>query len=111
MNTKSTPAQGEPRRPLTRKVPHCKIGRFARATVIGIVTLVICLLVRPEVASADDSVTRPLKIVEGHLTVVVDPATGDYQFTDWGWATLIGKYTNEGSGVLDLATGEFISGS
>jgi hypothetical protein len=69
------------------------------------------MLWQPASASVDNPVTRPLKIVEGHLTLVVDPATGDYLFTDWGGGALIGKYAKEGSGVLDLATGEFLSGS
>jgi hypothetical protein len=86
-------------------------GRIASSTAFGLVTMLLFLLLRPAVALADNPVTRPIKIVHGHLTLVVDPETGDYQFTDWGWATLIGKYTNEGSGVLDLATGQFLSGS
>ena len=84
--------------------------RLARTTAFGLVALVVCLLAWPAMASLDNPVPRPFKIVEGHLTLVVDP-TGDYQFTDSGFATLIGLYTNSGSGVLDLATGEFLSGS
>jgi hypothetical protein len=79
--------------------------------VTGIVALVVCLSARPTSASVGNPVTRPLTIVEGHLTLIVDPATGDYHFTDWGLATLIGLYTNSGTGVLNLATGEFLSGS
>lgn len=79
--------------------------------MIGSVALAVCLLVRPAVASLDHPVTRPLIIIEGHLTLVVNPVTAAYHFTDWGLASLIGLYTNSGSGVLDLATGEFLSGS
>jgi hypothetical protein len=111
MKNKSALAPAELHGPLTRSAPNSKIGRLARTTVIGIVVLVVCLLAWPAVGSLDNPVTRPFKIIEGHLTLIVDPATGDYQFTDWGWATAIGLYTNSGSGVLDLATGEFISGS
>jgi hypothetical protein len=62
-------------------------------------------------ASVGNAVTRPLKVLEGHLTIVVDPVTGAYHFTDWGFATHTGRFTNTGSGVVNLATGEFLSGS
>ena len=88
-----------------------KSARFARKIVFGLAALAVCLLTAPAVASANHPVTRPLNIIEGHLLLVVDPVTGAFDFTDWGWATEIGKYTNSGSGYLDLATGEFISGS
>jgi len=45
------------------------------------------------------------------LTIVVEPLTGSYHFTDWGWATHTGLFTNSGSGVVNLATGEFVSGT
>jgi hypothetical protein len=89
-------------------------GRLIGATVASIVALSVCLLAQPVMANVQNPVTRPLKIVEGHLTITVDPFTGAYEFTDWGWATLIGRYSNSGSagpGGLDLSTGEFVAGS
>jgi hypothetical protein len=85
--------------------------RLIRTGVVGVLALSACLLARPAMASLDNPVTRPFHILEGHVTIVVNPATGDYQFTDWGWATQIGLYSNSGAGILDLATGEFLSGS
>lgn len=85
--------------------------RLTRTTAIGVTALAVCLMARFAVASLDNPVTRPLKVAEGHLTIVIDPVTGDYQFTDWGWATHTGLFSNSGSGVLNLATGEFISGT
>ena len=86
-------------------------GRLTRTAVIGLVAVAVCLLALPAMASLDNPVTRPLKVLEGHLTIVVDPVTGAYEFTDWGWATHTGRFTNSGSGVLNLLTGEFLSGS
>src|SRR5260370_16610883 len=85
--------------------------RLTRTTVIGIVALAVCFLGRPAMASLDNPVTRPLVVVEGHLTIVVAPATGAYEFNDWGWATHTGLFPSTGSGVVNLATREFISGS
>ncbi len=85
-----------------------------RTSVIGTLALATCLLGQPARASLSDPVTRPVLIIEGHLTITVDPVTGAYTFTDWGWATHTGLYSNSGSsgpGGLDLVTGEFISGS
>lgn len=48
------------------------------------------------------------------MTITVNPLTGAYTFTDWGWATHTGLYSNSGSagpGGIDLVTGEFLSGS
>jgi hypothetical protein len=42
---------------------------------------------------------------------MVEPTTGAFQLTDWGWASHTGLFTNEGTGILNLATGEFLSGS
>jgi hypothetical protein len=86
-------------------------GRLTRTTVIGLVALGICLLVRPVTASTSNPVTRPLIVIEGHMTLVVDPQTGDYQFTDWGLATHTGLYSNSGSGIIDLITGQFLTGT
>jgi hypothetical protein len=111
INSKLATAQDGIYGPLTEKEYGMNAGRPTRTTLIGIITLAACLLVRPAVASLDNPVTRPLIVVEGHLTIVVHPATGAYEFTDWGWATHTGLFTNSGSGVLNLATGEFLSGS
>jgi len=89
-------------------------GRVLATTLMAIVCVALCLLVRPARANLSNPVTRPLKIIEGHLTITINPDTGAYQFTDWGWATCIGRYSNTGSagpGGLDLATGEFVAGS
>jgi len=85
--------------------------KLTRTTVIGLFALALCLLAQPAKASLDNPVTRPLKVLEGHLTITVDPLTGDYEFTDWGWATHTGRFTNSGSGVVNLATGEFVAGT
>jgi hypothetical protein len=97
--------------PSTQKEDSTNAGRLVRTSFMSIVIVAVCLLVRPAAASLDNPVTRPFSVIEGHLTIVVNPVTGAYHFTDWGWATHTGLYTNSGSGVLDLATGEFLSGS
>jgi len=43
------------------------------------------------------------------MTLVVD-STGAYTFTDWGWATHTGLYTNSGRGTLDQY-GRFATGT
>lgn len=81
---------------------------------MGALALAACLLGQPAWASLGNPVTRPVLIIEGHMTITVDPKTGAYAFTDWGWATHTGLYSNSGSsgpGGLDLLTGEFLSGS
>jgi hypothetical protein len=115
MNTKFAAAQAQVQihGQLTEKKERINAGRLTRTTIAGIVALAIYFLAQPVVANPANPVTRPLKIVEGHLTITVYP-TGAYEFTDWGWATLIGKYSNSGSagpGGLDLETGEFVAGS
>jgi hypothetical protein len=88
------------------------IGTYmTRVTVFCLVTLVACLLAKPAMASLDNPVPRPVKVLEGHLTITVDPLTGEYEFTDWAWASHTGLNTNSGAGVLDLGTGLFVSGS
>jgi hypothetical protein len=111
MNNTSALAQSEICGPLTGKEHKMNTGRLTRTTVMGLVALAVCLLARPTLASLDNPVTRPLKVLEGHLTIVVDPLTGAYEFSDWGWATHTGRFTNSGSGVVNLTTGEFISGA
>jgi hypothetical protein len=85
--------------------------KLTRTTVIGLFALAVCLLAQPAKASLDNPVTRPLKVLEGHLSIDVDPLTGAYEFTDWGWASHTGLFTNSGSGTVNLLSGEFISGA
>ena len=66
--------------------------KLTRSRLLGIVTVAASLLDRPAAASPDNPVTRPVKVVEGHLTIVVDPMTGEYQFTDWAWASHTGLH-------------------
>jgi hypothetical protein len=88
-----------------------KTGTFTRTTLIATIMLAACLTIKPAMASLKNPVTRPVKVIEGHLTITIDPVTGDYQFTDWGMATHVGLVTNSGAGVLNLATGQFVSGT
>ncbi len=102
-NARPTPAK------LGSKAPWSR-----QTSCIGWLALAACLLALPTVASLSNPVTRPVLIIEGHLTITVDPVTGAYTFTDWGWATHTGLYSNSGSagpGGLDLLTGEFLAGS
>ena len=107
---KNTLTQGATYGPLTQKEPGMDTGRPIRMTVIGLVALAVCLLAGPVAASTVNPVTRPVIVIEGHMTLVVD-STGAYHFTDWGWATHTGLYSNSGSGTMDLATGQFVSGT
>lgn len=77
---------------------------------ISAVALALCILAQPAVASGKNPVTRPLR-VWGNLTMVVEPLSGVYVFTDYAEATHTGRTTNSGSGVIDLDTGIFLSGS
>ena len=85
-------------------------SKLTQTTTIGL-ALAICLLARLALASPDNPVTRPLRVVEGHLTITVDPTTGAYEFTGSGIASHTGLVSTIGSGVLDLVTGEFLSGT
>lgn len=88
--------------------------KITRTTALGLMTLGLCLLGRPARADLGNAVTRPLLVVQGHLTITVQLATGAYTFTDWGWASEVGLFTNTGSGgagALDLAHGAFLAGS
>src|SRR5215472_13418722 len=110
MKNKLAQAEGATDEPLTRKEQGTDTRRLTRTTVMGLVALAVCLLARPVAASTANSVTRPVIVVEGHMTLVVD-STGAYHFTDWGWATHTGLYSNSGSGIIDLSTGQFVSGT
>jgi len=61
-------------------------------------------------ASTQNPVSRPVKVIEGHLTITIDQA-GNYVFTDWAWASHTGLATNSGAGALDMASGQFVSGT
>ena len=86
--------------------------KLTPATALGLFALALCLVAPRAVASLSNPVTRPLVVVEGHLTITVD-STGAYTFTDWGWATHTGLYYNSGSGGPGALNqkGEFVAGS
>ena|SRR5689334_20668457 len=84
--------------------------KLTRTTLASII-MAACLTIQPAMASLNNPVTRPVKVVAGNLTITVDPLTGDYEFTDYGYATHVGLVTNSGTGVLNLATGQFLSGT
>ena len=88
-----------------------KTLKLTRSALIASVVIAACLLVRPTTASLSNPVARPVKVLEGHLTITVDLSTGEYEFTDWACASHTGLNTNSGAGVLDLGTGLFVSGS
>ncbi len=75
---------------------------------IGLASLAVCALGLPALASEGNPVTRPVK-VHGNMTVVVNPLTGSCQFTEWGEAIPVGRYSNTGSGVMDR-TGALVAG-
>ena len=87
--------------------------KLTRTTAIGLMALALGLSARPAAASPSNQVTRPLHVVEGHLTITVELATGAYTFTDWGWASEVGLFTNSGSGGPGAlnSSGQFVSGS
>jgi hypothetical protein len=71
--------------------------------------LAICALALTALGSAKNPVTRPMK-GNGHLTAVVDLATGEATITDWGQATHIGSWTDSGEGIMDPSFQYFVSG-
>jgi hypothetical protein len=68
------------------------------------------LLAMPGFGQPGNAVPRPLKVLEAHMTITVDPE-GNYDFADEGLANHTGRFSNTGSGVVDLVTGEFLSGT
>ncbi|HEX7859502.1 MAG TPA: hypothetical protein VF773_04200 [Verrucomicrobiae bacterium] len=72
----------------------------------------ICVLTTP-VTTGQQNPTRPIKVTNSHGTILitVDPLTGDYELIDSGVASHLGRFTNSGSGVLNLETGIFLSGT
>jgi hypothetical protein len=88
------------------------VTKILKATIIlGIIALGLCFHAQPTMASPGNPVTRPVKVIEGHLTITIDPQTGAYQFTARDWASHVGLSANSGAGFLDLSTGQFISGT
>ena len=93
------------------KEQNMKTGILTRTALIATIMMAAWLPIQPAMASLDNPVTRPVKVVGGNLTITVDPLTGDYEFTDYGYATHVGLVTNSGAGVLNLATGQFLAGT
>jgi hypothetical protein len=88
-----------------------KTATLKVTNLTSLIILAASLLVRPALASPGNPVTRPVKVIEGHLTITIDPQTGNYHFTDSAWATHVGLAPNTGAGMLDLSTGLFVSGT
>lgn len=59
--------------------------------------VVLCAILLPTTLVAKKQVERPHK-VWGNMTLVLDLATMTWEAEDWGEATHIGRYANEGSG-------------
>ncbi len=68
----------------------------------------VCSLALAAVGSAESPVPRPVKLA-GHVTVTVDLSDGTCQFQEWGEATGLGCYTNEGSGTDYGAVGSGVA--
>ncbi len=71
--------------------------------------LAICALALTALGSAKNPITRPVEGI-GHAMVVVDLATRQAKFTQWGQATHIGSWTDIGEGILDPYFQYFVSG-
>ena len=72
-----------------------------------VLVIAVCALVLPTTLIAKKQVTRPFKI-SGNMTVVLDLTTMTWEMEDWGEATHMGRYANQGSGFttdLSLANG------
>ena len=84
-----------------------------RGAIILTFTWAVCALTAPVIAGDADPVPRPVKVNNSHgnLLITVDPLDGSYEFTDSGMASHLGQFTNSGSGVLNLETGVFLSGT
>jgi len=64
-----------------------------------VLVLAVCVLVLPAPLVAKKQVTRPFKI-SGNMTLVLDLTTMAWEMEDWGQATHMGRYANEGSGSV-----------
>ncbi len=71
--------------------------------------LAICALALTALGSAKNPVTRPVKGI-GHYTGVVDLATREAKFTQWGQSTHLGSWTDSGEGIVDPTFTYFVSG-
>ena len=78
--------------------------------MVALAILAICALAVTAPGSTKNPVTRPVKGI-GHATVVVDLATRQAKFTQWGQATHIGSWTDSGEGVLAETLDYFVFGS
>jgi hypothetical protein len=76
---------------------------------IMLVTVAVCALVLPALASLKNPITRPVK-GNGHITTVVNWATGEAKFTQWGQVTHLGSWTDTGEGILSADFSYFVSG-
>lgn len=66
-------------------------------------------LALPVLGSQKHPVERPIK-GDAHMVIVVDLSDGSTVSPNWGECTLIGRFTNEGHGFMNLATGLLMSG-
>jgi hypothetical protein len=73
------------------------------------VILLACALALPLSAKDKKQVTRATK-GNGHTTTVVDLATHQAKFTQWGQASHLGSWTDSGEGVMDETFSYFASG-
>ena len=71
--------------------------------------LLVCALALPLTAKDKQHVTRPVKGI-GHITTVVDLATREAKFTQWGQATHLGSWTDSGEGILAPDFQSLVSG-
>jgi hypothetical protein len=71
--------------------------------------LAICALALTALGSVKNPVTRPVKGI-GHITTVVDLATREAIFTQWGQGTHLGSWTDTGEGIMAPDFQSFVSG-
>lgn len=76
---------------------------------IVLVGLAVCALALSALASLKNPVTRPVKGI-GHITTVVDLATHQAEFIQWGQVTHMGRWTDSGEGILAENFDYFVSG-
>ena len=90
-----------------KKLNGLKLTGTSKSAMISAAALLLAI---PGFGQPGNAVPRPLKVLEAHLTITVDE-DGNYEFTDEGLASHTGRFSNTGSGVVNLATGEFLSGT
>src|ERR1044071_9250417 len=86
------------------------MSKLTRSSITQTIALA-SLLALPAGAGPAGAIPRPLRVVEGHLNITVNSTTGAYVFTDWGGPSHTGLFSNTGTGVVNLATGQFLSGT